>query len=83
MKKTRYLLIAAILILDQIVKYVVRANMYLGESIPVIKNVFHFTYVQNRGAAFNMFDGMSTFLTMVPLIALVFAVWYILIFILI
>ena len=76
MKKTRYLLIAAILLLDQIVKYVVRANMYLGESIPVIKNVFHFTYVQNRGAAFNMFDGMSLFLTMVPLIALVFAVWY-------
>ena len=76
MKKARYLLIAGILLLDQIVKYAVRAGMELGETIPVIKNVFHLTYVQNRGAAFNMFDGMQGFLTMVPLIALVFGVWY-------
>ena len=76
MKKTRYLLIAGILLLDQIVKYAVRAGMELGETIPVIKNVFHLPYVQNLGAAFNMFDGMQGFLTMVPLIALVFAVWY-------
>ena len=61
MKKTRYLLIAGILLLDQIVKYAVRAGMELGETIPVIKNVFHLTYVQNRGAAFNMFDGMQGF----------------------
>ena len=64
------------MLLDQIVKYAVRAGMELGETIPVIKDVFHLTYVQNRGAAFNMFDGMQGFLTIVPLIALAFGVWY-------
>ena len=76
MKKARYLLIAGILLLDQIVKYVVRAGMEVGDTIPVIRNVFHFTYVQNRGAAFNMFDGMAAFLTFVPLIAVIGVIWY-------
>lgn len=76
MRKARYLLIAGLLLLDQIVKYVVRTCMYLGESIPVIQNLFHLTYVRNTGAAFNLFEGMSGLLTVIPLIALVFAVWY-------
>ncbi len=76
MKKTRYLLILALILLDQAVKYLVRSTMYVGESIPVIQDIFHFTYVQNTGAAFSMFEGMSTFLTLVPLAALIVAVWY-------
>ena len=76
MKKTRYLLIAALILLDQAVKYAVRATMYVGESIPLLQGVFHFTYVQNTGAAFSMFEGMSTFLTLIPLAALIAAVWY-------
>ena len=76
MKKTRYLLIAALLLLDQIVKLAVRTYMEVGESIPVLRNIFHLTYVRNTGAAFNMFEGMSAFLTLVPLAALVVAVWY-------
>lgn len=76
MKKTRYLLIAALILLDQAVKFLVRKEMYLGESIPLWNGVFHFTYVQNTGAAFSMFEGMSVFLTLVPLAALIAAVWY-------
>lgn len=76
MKKIRYLLIVLILLTDQLVKYAVRASMYVGESIPVIPNVFHITYVQNTGAAFNMFDGWMAFLKVVPFVALLFAVWY-------
>ena len=57
MVKFRYLLIAGIILLDQIVKLAVRELMYVGESIPVIENVFHLTYVQNKGAAFSLFSG--------------------------
>ena len=38
--------------------------------------MFHLTYVRNTGAAFNLFEGMSLFLQIVTLIALIFAVWF-------
>ena len=76
MKKARYLFIAAILLVDQISKYVIRTKMFLGQSIPLLEGVFHITYVQNRGAAFNTFDGMQTFLQVVSLGALAVAIWY-------
>ena len=76
MVKFRYLLIAGIILLDQIVKFAVRELMYVGESIPVIENVFHLTYVQNKGAAFSLFSGSGFMLLVLPVIALAVAVWY-------
>lgn len=76
MVKFRYLLAAGIIIIDQIVKYAVRTFMYLGESIPIIEDVFHLTYVQNRGAAFSILSGSRIFLIAVPLIAIAVAIWY-------
>ena len=76
MKKNRYLWVVGIILLDQIVKLVVRSTMYVGESIPVINDIFHFTYVQNRGAAFNMLDGKSVILIAIPTIAIAVAIWY-------
>ncbi len=37
--------------LDQITKWLVVLNMQIGESIPIIKDVLHVTYVRNPGAA--------------------------------
>lgn len=76
MKNNRYYWIAGIILLDQIVKLIVRSSMYIGQSIPVIKDIFHITYVQNRGAAFNMLDGKSLVLILVPAIAIAIGVWY-------
>ncbi len=76
MKKHRYLWVVGIILLDQIVKFVIRSTMYIGQSIPVINDIFHITYVQNRGAAFNMLDGKSLLLIMVPTIAIIIAIWY-------
>ena len=42
------------LLLDQLSKYYVMNHFLLGESLPVIPNVFHLTYIINRGAAFGM-----------------------------
>ena len=44
------------LILDQAVKYVVRTTMTPGQSIPVVPDVFHITYVHNTGVAFSLFQ---------------------------
>ena len=43
-----------ILILDRVTKLAIVSKMVEGESIPVINEVFHLTYVLNPGAAFGM-----------------------------
>ena len=67
MKRKIYLLIGVLLIaLDQITKYMVRANMQPGDRIPVIGNWMSIYYVQNTGTAFSMFAGnrfVTIFLT--------------------
>ncbi len=58
---------------DQLVKIYVHANFSLGESIPVIQDIFHITYVRNPGAAFGIFRESHElfrkifFLTMPPI----------------
>lgn len=49
-----FAMITAVVFADQFSKWVVSSNMTLGESIPVIKDFFHFTYILNKGAAFGM-----------------------------
>lgn len=45
-----------VILLDQVSKLLVINNMKLFETIPLIKGVFHLTYVQNTGAAFGIFQ---------------------------
>ena len=44
-----------IMLVDQGTKYIVQQYMELGQTIAVIPNVFHFTYILNPGAAFGLF----------------------------
>ncbi len=72
MKRMIYPLIAAAVIcLDQLTKYLVRANMQPGDRIPVIGDWMSIYYVQNTGTAFSMFSGnrfVTIFLTSVLII---------------
>lgn len=43
-----------LLIADQAVKHLIRTTMVEGQSIPVIANIFHITYIENPGAAFGI-----------------------------
>jgi signal peptidase II len=62
---------AIVVILDQITKALIRANLSLYDSIPVIPNFFHLTFVKNDGMAFGLnfpggiyvFSTLSIFLT--------------------
>ncbi len=65
-----------IFFLDQLSKYLIRNQLSPGESIPIIKNYFQLTYVQNRGAAFGIFPGKRIFLV-VAAIFLTFVLIYI------
>ena len=50
------LIILGVVAIDQATKWIVMLNMELGESIPLIKDVFHFTYIRNAGASFGSFS---------------------------
>ncbi|MCX7978041.1 MAG: signal peptidase II [Bdellovibrionaceae bacterium] len=56
MRKYLYLISVSgfIIALDQLVKIYVHTSFKLGESVPVIQNIFHITYVRNFGAAFGL-----------------------------
>ena len=48
--------------LDQLTKAVVMRAMVPGQSIPLVEDVFHLTYVLNPGAAFGIFSNQRMFL---------------------
>jgi len=55
LKAKKYFLIAlAVIIVDQIVKVIVKLNMDLGEEIPVMGDLFKIHFIENKGAAFGM-----------------------------
>ena len=74
----KYWILGILFILsDQISKFSVRAKMIPGQSVSVIGDFFHITYVKNTGAAFNSFDGARYFLIILPIILMLFCALYI------
>ncbi|MDX9872719.1 MAG: signal peptidase II [Clostridia bacterium] len=57
----------AVLALDRAVKYVVTANMQVGQSIPIIETFFHITFVKNPGAAFGILTDKRWFFVVVTI----------------
>jgi len=61
--KPRYTLFTILtvvgLLLDQATKLYIDRGMRLFDSIPVVTNFFHITYVRNRGAAFSFLSDAS------------------------
>jgi signal peptidase II len=57
--KNYYLWIAAIvsLTIDILSKQAIVRNFQLMQSVPLVPNVLHFTYIRNTGAAFSLFQG--------------------------
>ncbi len=51
--------IILLVLADQLIKVFVDNSMQLNESIPLINNVLHITYVLNDGAAFSFLSGQA------------------------
>lgn len=64
------MIVVAVIVFDRVVKHLVVANLELWETVPVIENVFHITYVQNRGAAFSMWEEQWIILQALPLLVI-------------
>ena len=63
MKKNTIIFFTAlsIVFLDQLTKFLIKTKFQLNESLPIIKNILHFTYVTNTGSAFGLFKGFDLF----------------------
>ncbi|HXV47331.1 MAG TPA: signal peptidase II [Candidatus Binatia bacterium] len=72
-------LVAVIVVFDQLTKFIVDRSMPLHHSIPIIEGFFSLTYVRNTGAAFGIFAGSAEifrrpFLILVSVVAIGFIV---------
>ena len=70
------ILTVLIALIDAVSKNIISSSMRLHESIPVIEDVFHITYVINKGASFGMLQGGRWLFILVTLIIIGFIVGY-------
>jgi len=63
------------IIVDQITKYLIERNLY-GKSIDIIENIFSFTYLENRGAAWGIFSDTNwILLILVPVLIFIIGLY--------
>lgn len=60
-----------IAIIDQFTKYLIRADMNLGDMITVIPGFFSITYIRNTGAAWGMMSGLNGLLITLSVVMLI------------
>lgn len=70
------LAIALLIALDQIIKGWALNDLQYKGSISVIKDVFNLTYVENRGAAFGLFQNNQWVFIVVALIASIIGLYF-------
>ena len=73
------LFIFSILIIDQVVKIIIKTNMVIGQEIPVLGNWFKIHFLENNGMAFGMEWGGKTgkaALSIFRIVAIVLIAWY-------
>lgn len=67
------LMFICLVLADQFVKLMVKLFMVPGESIPIVDNVFHLTFVLNPGAAFGIMENQRLFFVAAGIVVMVAA----------
>lgn len=70
------LIVISVLAADQLTKYYITKNFFATQSLPIIRNIFHITYVQNPGAAFGILKNKTIFFIAVSLLIIGFILFY-------
>lgn len=65
-----------IVLLDQFTKFLIKLNLQLNESVPIIKNVFHLTYITNTGSAFGLFKGINPFFILFSIVVIAIILYF-------
>lgn len=71
-----YLTLFIIFFLDRLTKWLVAKSFSLNQSVPVIKNFFHLTYIRNAGALWGLWPGKKWLFVAAGLIILAAVTFY-------
>ena len=71
-----FIIIAIIVALDQLTKFLICANFDLNSSMPVIDGILHITYIHNSGAAFSIFQNKTVFLIVIQVTVIAIVLVY-------
>ena len=75
-KITIPLTIVLLIVLDQLVKWTIVSNIKLGEVKGFIPSIMSLTYLQNTGAAFSILENQQWLFTIITLLVIGGAIWY-------
>ena len=68
------MIIIILLFLDQLIKYLITQNMYIGEEITIIKNFLNISYITNDVAAFNILSGNTILLIILAIFVIIYII---------
>ena len=71
-----WLTLTALLAADQVSKWLVVKNFFIGQTREIVGGFFYLTYVTNDGIAWGMFRGNNLLLGLVVSVFLLVAFWY-------
>ncbi|MCM3759378.1 signal peptidase II [Alkalihalobacillus oceani] len=71
-----YLLAVAVILIDQLTKWIVDTRMEIGERLTIIENVLYFTSHRNAGAAFGILQGQMWFFYIITTIVVIGIIYY-------
>lgn len=72
------LIILIVNVIDRVTKMWASKSLINGNDVVVIKNIFSFSYLENRGAAWGIFQGKVNFLLIITFIIIIGMVVYLL-----
>ena len=63
-------------VLDQLIKFVVKHNVGIDDSIPIVKDILHITYITNTGSAFGLFKDLNLLFIFVSIAVIIFLAYF-------
>jgi len=63
-----------VILFDQASKLFIQYKMKIGESIPVIKGIFHITYIENPRTSFGLFEYNTPFFVIAAVVSVILVI---------
>lgn len=71
-----WITVILVLMIDQGTKFIVKNSMTIYDSIPLIPNIFHLTYIENPGAAFGLLANQRVFFIVITSVILIAVIYF-------
>lgn len=69
-------IVLIVVIVDQLTKFYINTALQLNQSIPIINNIFHLTYILNAGAGFGILQQQKWLLISISIIVVGVILYY-------